>query len=387
MSKNTGNSAVMKQNNQKAILYALSYNTLSRADLARLLGLTRTSLSLHIDELLNQGLVQELGAGESTDRGRKPVMLDINPDYGYIGGIYLSREHCSVGITDMKGRILSSEETNIKSFSSPESASNKILEDWNSVVNSMNISVDKIIGLGISVPGPVDTLNGLILKPPDFEMWWHFPIAEYFNSRTGKSVIVENDANSLTLAEMRLGAGMKHNNFIFILVESNIGGGIVINGQLYQGVGGFSSEFGHCSIALDGRLCSCGNIGCLERYACIPALLMDSFSPEEQINSWKQVVDRAESGDIRCIKVIEREAEYISAVIINSINTLELEAVVLGGDLQYKPQLIISYIKNNVGRRMFTRDNRSLEILPSFLPAEAKVVAAGAIVISNFFLK
>jgi len=374
----------MKQNNQKAILNALFYENLSRADLARRLGLTRASLSDHMDELIASGLVMEMGAGKS-ELGRKPVLLDINPEFRFVGGLYMSRSICRLGLTDLKGRTVKSADIGISPDSFPNTVMDDAAKQWRMLMEYLGIGTEMIMGFGVSVPGPVNTEKGIILSPPLFERWHNYPIAEKLEKLLGVKVALENNASSLTLAEMRFGLGRECRNFIYIVVDSGIGGGLIQDGRFFRGVNGFGGEIGHTSIIFDGRRCSCGNIGCVERYACIPVLLKDMFSPEEGFVSWAQVVDGALSMDIRCMGVMEREAEYLACVLTNLVNVFEPEKIAFGGDLLYKPETIAAMLSDRLNRRAIMRGVRSTQVIPSMLTGEINVLAAATIAINEFF--
>lgn len=382
-----GNGADMKANNQNAILNILCQHDISCTEIARRLGLTRASVSNHTNELISNGLVLEIGAGESgkKGRGRKPTLLGINQDYGYVGGLYISRGACFVGLTDMKGDVLISAPVQRPADAAPTELLKSAVGILSELIIRANVSGERVIGLGVSVPGPVDTVNGIMLSPPDFKKWHNFPLTPLLSSMTGMNVLMENNATSLTLAEMRFGHGRDLHDFVYLVVDSGIGGGLVIGGKLFKGKNGFGSEIGHTSIMMNGRLCSCGNSGCLERYASIPVLLSEAFSNDEGMDSWRKIVDAAENNDEHCLTVMDREAEYLSTALVDIINVLEPEAVVFGGDLLYKPSLITRLLHDRIKNRMITRGYRDFRILPSALSDETGVQAAATVVLNDFF--
>ena len=378
-----GNVTELKQGNGAALLEALFYRSVSRAELARVSGLTRSAVSDHIDEMIMKGLICEIGAGEA-ERGRKPVLLDIDPTYGYYGGFYLSRSICRVGITDIKGNVLAGASLDAEMHSQPDDvivqASAKLL----GMLRDSGIPADKLIGVGASVPGPLDTKTGDIMMPPGFSLWHRYPLKKNLAEHIRRPVYAENNAASLTLAEIRFGYGRDHDSFIFILVDSGIGGGIVVNRRRLVGVGGYGSELGHTSIRQHGRMCACGNQGCLERYAAIPILLNDCFSPDEGVTTWKQVVDGAEKGDARCMEAMGREADHLAVTLVNFVNALEPQAIVFTGQIGYRPELFTRMLKERVCSSVIMRDIRQVEVLPSPLSVEYEILAAASIAIDAF---
>ncbi|HEY5584564.1 MAG TPA: ROK family protein, partial [Ruminiclostridium sp.] len=174
-------------------------------------------------------------------------------------------------------------------------------------------------------------------------------------------------------------------SFMLIVVDTGIGAGIIIDENIYRGVGGFGSEVGHTSIDINGKACSCGNRGCLESFASIPSVLKNIQRCDNNITTWKEIVDRALMGNEDCKKVIESEALYLSAGIVNAMNILELEAVILAGDIKYKPDMILNLIRMKVESSAITRDIHRLHIMNSTITENSEVKSAAAIVFEKFF--
>jgi predicted NBD/HSP70 family sugar kinase/biotin operon repressor len=379
MHKNTGNALAMKRSNQKAMLNLLFYKSMSRSELAKELKLTRAALGAHADELKSSGIIVESGTGAS-EAGRKPMLLDNNPAYKHVACLYMSRRESMMAITDLRGNAKASAQ--LEAGIAPEKAMDEIGSKWGSLLSESGIVHETLIYFTACVPGPVDAETGVMLTPPGMENWSHFPLGERLKSITGLDSLVENNAASLALAEMRFGLGRKFRNFLYIVIDSGIGGGMILDGQLFKGLRGFSAEIGHTSIDMHGRWCACGNVGCLERYASMPALLKDMFSPAD-ITSWSQVVEKALRGNMRCKDVMEKEADYLSIALANYVNLLEPEAIVFGGDLLHKPELIASLIMERVSRRSIM--HRNVPVLPSAIDSNAHALAAATIGINAFF--
>ncbi|MCL2003683.1 MAG: ROK family transcriptional regulator [Oscillospiraceae bacterium] len=382
--KHIGNATDLKANNSAAILRTLYDRSLSRSDLGRACGLTRAAVSDHIREMIADALVYETGSSRKVVRGRKPILLEINPSYAYFGGIYLSRSVCRYGITDLKGNTVASGSLDEMAHMRPNAVLDTVSARLLEMAEENRISPEKLAGIGVSVPGPVNTADGVILIPPKFGEWHRYPICQMLTSRTGRPVYVENNAAACTLAELHFGAGRTYESFLYLLVDSGIGGGIVVGGRRLMDRNGFGSEIGHTSIQTDGRYCDCGNRGCLERYASIPTVLRDYFAPEEGVTGWAQVVDMAEEGDKRCCEVIEHVAEYLSTTLITFINALEPQAVVLSGDLRYRPARILALISKRIQERSMMRDWRRVEVLASELDGSSDLLSAANIAIDAY---
>ena len=349
------NSADMKFQNRKLILNLIRKEPISRAELARRTGLTRAAVSIIVDELIAMELVFEIGTAKS-DFGRKPVLLDINPNSYYILGFDISRSHYTISIVNMKGVVIKKRKIELSEYLTVTAAIKKIVQEIRNMVDNKNLPFDKILGLGVSAPGPLDVYKGIILNPPNFDLWKEVNIVDILKEEFSFEIYLENNSVALALAEKIFGVGKMFRSSILLVVDTGVGAGIIINDELYRGVGGFGSEVGHTSINIDGKVCSCGNRGCLEVYASIPAILTEARKIDRNITSWNHIVDRALNGDKLAKELIDKEARYLSAGIVNSMNILELEAVVLTGYVLYKPELLLERIRYYVHRTSITRD-------------------------------
>ncbi|MBZ4665560.1 ROK family transcriptional regulator [Mahella sp.] len=378
------NSQYMKMSNRRRILNIIRKQKIFRAELARQTGLTRAAVTNIIDELKQEGIVIEREIGEA-DYGRKPVMLDINEDRYYAFGLYLSRAGCSLGIVNLKGGVVIRKQIDISHISSADDALTIIAAETESCIAETGIDRDRILGVGISAPGPLDSAAGIILDPPNFDIWKGIKISERLREKTNMKVSLENNSSALALAEKDYGIGKDFGSFMLMVVDTGIGAGIIIDDKLYKGVGGFGGEVGHISIDINGRRCNCGNKGCLETYASIPAVLKDVSRVCKNISTWEAVVDRAIDGDPFCKSVIERESAYLAAGIVNVLNLLELEAVVLTGYIRYKPEILIANIRDIVNAASITRGIRDKKIYISSLPEDIDIVSAASLIINEFY--
>lgn len=386
MKSNVKNSFYMKFANRQQILNIIRKGPTYRAELSRQTGLTRAAVSLIVDELVKDGIVFETGIGIS-DYGRKPVLLDINPSCHYAIGLNISRNGCSAGIINIKGKLISKTEICITGISSAPKALRIIKKSIGKLVDSSEIQIEKFLGIGISCPGPLDVHSGRILNPPNFTMWHNVNIVDELKNCFPFNVYLENNSTALTLAEKNYGKGTQYNNFILLVVDTGVGAGIVINDKLYRGFKGFGSEIGHTTIDINGEPCDCGNTGCLEVYASIPSILKRFHLNDLGISSWKDVVNRAKEHDKTCIDVIDREAKYLAAGIINIVNVLEPDAVILTGYINYEPRILLNKLSDIVNGAMITRDIHKLTISGSSIIEDADIVSAAAIAVNRFFSK
>ena len=265
MTQKPRNADYTKEYNRKAVLRILRRQAMSRAELARATGLTRAAASLIVEELLNAGVVTEL-VPQSAGRGRSATPLVLRPDSYYALAVDLARKGCTVGLCDIGGKLLQCREL-------PKQGD--MVAAIIGVLASLLETVDKskVLGIGISAPGPLDCESGRILNPPRFERWHGVDIGKRLSESLGLPAYLEHDVCAMALHQRNTGCSR---NFMLLFIDIGIGAAIVSDGEL---LGNFTGELGHTTIRFDGWLCECGSRGCLETYASIPALL------EKQVQS------------------------------------------------------------------------------------------------------
>ena len=292
---------------------------ISRAELARATGMTRAAASLIAEELLNAGVVTEL-APQSAGRGRSATPLVLRPDSYYALAVDLARKGCTVGLCDIGGKLLQCREL-------PEQGD--MVAAIIGALASQLETVDKsrILGIGISAPGPLDCESGRILNPPRFERWHGVDIGKRLSSALGLPAYLEHDVCAMALHQQNTGCSR---NFMLLFIDIGIGAAIVSDGEL---LGNFTGELGHTTIRFDGRLCECGNRGCLETYASIPALLEGSG-----FRDWFDLVDHADEPEAR--RLLDQEAVYLSAGLINLLNLIPVVGSII---------LLVWYCQDSTG--------------------------------------
>ncbi len=217
----------------------------------------------------------------------------------------------------------------------------------------------KLVSIGIGCPSPLDIEKGLVLSPSNMQNWVKFPIVYLFEQRFDVPVVLENDANAAALGEAVHGAGRGYKNIVYVTVSTGIGGGIIINGDIYHGVSHGAGELGHTIVQPDGIRCNCGSIGCVEsicagvhiarrareRMAAGEASLMNDLVSNLEEVSAKTVVDAVRSGDKLALEIWNETCRYLAIGIANSITLLAPEAVIIGGGISAAGDLLIEPIR------------------------------------------
>ncbi len=254
--------------NQQLVLRALhDHSPLSRADLARLTGLTRTSVGDLVGTLLDDGLIEEVGRGQSSG-GKSPILLRVAPDGRHVIGLDLGEAQFSGAVVNLRGTIL-------RSIHLPLDGRNgdAAVELVFQLVDALRADDwPPLLGIGIGAPGIIDTSTGTVRWSVNLN-WADVRLGPLLEQRYGVPVVVANDSHAAALAQLTFFHRPRPNNLIVIKVGRGVGAGIILNGQLFQGDGYGAGEFGHVSVGSANAPCRCGREGCLETMTSMRALV------------------------------------------------------------------------------------------------------------------
>jgi glucokinase len=249
------------------------------------------------------------------------------------------------------------------------------------------------VGIGMGAPGPLDRDRGIIVVAPNLG-WRDFPLRDLVSSRLGLPVTLDNDANCATVGEWWQGAARGGRTVVGFTIGTGIGGGVIIDGNLFHGASDVAGEVGHATIELNGRYCKCGNYGCLEAYASGPAIatrarevlvreesasmLPSMVGGQLELISAQTVYDAAKQGDAVAQEIVRDTARYLGAGIASLLNILNPDTVVVLGGVTAAGDTLFVPLRAEVRRRAFRPAVEAARILPAELPGTAGVVGAVA---------
>lgn len=376
------NAARMKERNYLRFFNELRLKPMTRAQIARRMDITRASTSLIADDLLSTGIIKE---GPSDETGRQSAkVLSWNAESFHIAGIYINRDHITTGISDFCGNVFDVRSTSIVDITSTDEAMSIAVDNIREMLENNNPAGD-FLGIGVASPGPLDTQTGIILDPPFFELFQNYPVADRLRDVFKCDVVLENDANALALAERSYGVTAESDRFLELLVDMGIGASLVLDGKLISGPSGLGNGFGHTSININGPKCDCGNNGCVEIYATIPRIVEVAKKLDPSLDSWHAIVDKSYTNNASALHVLHTEASYLATLIVNASNVLDIQAVIFAGDyILYRPAMILEEIEREVNRRITSRSERKITILPSQLPPKSKVISATNLITEKY---
>ena len=323
------NSSVMKQSNRKMVLGWIRRRPISRAELSDCTQLTRASITQIVDELMEDGLVTETESVGRNRLGRKQTQLAIVKDAMYIAGVNLRRKGYDLGVINLAGEVLW-QRSGATLGREVCTVLDEIAAQLMDAMRALEIPPERLYGVGVGAPGPLDRCGGTILNPPNFRLWHNVPIVQMLKARTGWNAFLANVSNAHALEELYFGIGREGvQNFMLLRVDEGVGAGIVLGGRLFSGPRGQCPEIGHVSIDRNGPACACGRRGCWERYISFPAVLQGT-----PFTSWPQVID-ALDGNPDADALFARVAENLAFEIANIANVFGLDRIVLSGNFVY----------------------------------------------------
>lgn len=363
---------------------------ISRAEIARRASLSRSTVSEIVETLLGTGLVAEAGVGDSRG-GRRPIVLEFQDAAGAIVGVDMGASHVAVIVTDLRGRILSSERMAHPVQMDPAGARALIRRLVDQCVDAAGPEIrTRIVGIGIAVPSPVDVRHPDRLSTIAMPAWEGRHGLEALLADLGGPVLVDNDANLGALAERWWGAAQGLDHFAFIKIATGIGAGHVIDGRIHRGASGVGGEIGHVAIDPRGETCNCGNRGCLTTFVGAPALAARIIAlrpvyPQSALAAGVPTVARLEEAaradDPLALQVVHEVAEHLGVAVAGMLNLMNPAAVILGGRIAGLGEKLIAPLRATALRRTFVPAAAATEIRASTLGSHGIALGAATLVL------
>jgi predicted NBD/HSP70 family sugar kinase len=380
---NVARSNTIRDINRQIVLnYVRELGPISRADIARETALQRSTVSLIVDELTDDGLIEEV-SGESTG-GRPPSLLSLRTANAVAIGVDLGTISTVIATSDLAGRLLSQEV-----FATDPDANNTTRKIAECALRLLSKSGGTIEGIGISFPGWVDPETTRSYAP--HFRWRDARIAEDVTQATALPVTIDNDANAAALAELWFGRPeiREVRDFILVLVEAGLGTGIVFDGQVYRGEGGTAGEFGHMTIGAGAPVaCAAGSTECWEAFASERAAVA-RYKKSAQHNgnddvNFTRLVDLAFRGEGNARSALKTTARYLGIGIANLIQGLAPETVIVGGPIVRAWPIIAADLKAAV-EASICRGLPSTPIISSTLGTQPTLMGALSLVLASKF--
>ena len=356
----------------------------SRADIARHTGRSRSTISEVVARLLDTGLVEEVGSGESRG-GRRPILIGFRDDAGVILGVDLGATHVSVILTDLRGSVLAWRDRAYPVRTDPSGAGKLVVELCRDCLTEWNGDGRLLMGIGVAVPSPVDPESPDRVLERIHPAWRGRAVLDRLDVAFGAPVFVDNDANLGAVAERWWGKALGVDDFLYLKVATGVGAGLMIGGEIYRGSTGVAGEIGHIVVDPRGPECVCGGRGCLATFVGTGALvertrdLLRSSPPSALADAdlnIKVIEDAALEDDPVALRIVHEAAHHLGIALAGVLNLLNPGSVVVGGSLARAGDRLLVPLREAVLRRTLVTSAAAAEIMVSELGPRATALGA-----------
>lgn len=362
---------------------------ISQADLARNSGLSRSTVSAIVADLLAAGLVMPSHLGH-TKSGRPPLVLRFNTQRHHIIGVEMGSSHVSVALCDLRGEVMWSRAEDQDVPNDPPGTL-RLIGELVDAARARPEAEGDLLAVGVAVPCPVDLITPDRLSPRLLPAWSEVRFAAQLHHRFGVRVFVDNDANCGALAEAWHGAGREVSDFTYIKVATGVGGGLIVNNQPFRGSSGIAGEIGHTSVDPNGRQCRCGLKGCLEAEIGSPALIEKAYEAlaagrasslaDRGPLKLSDVVACANAGDGLALELIAEAGHYLGVAVANLLNLFNPARVVIGGRLAEAGDHLFVPLRRTVRDRALWTSIERADVVTALLGDEQEAVGAATLVL------
>jgi len=385
-SSDSGSLRSLRELNRGRVIDALrERGTASRAEIARATGLSRSTVSSIVTDLMEAGLVSEpgeaTGVAFGAHGGRPPVLLSLDKSAGLALGVDFGHTHLRVAVSDLSHEILAEagQELDVD-HSAPEGldAAEQLVRQ---VVAEAGVDGNRVLGVGMGLPGPINRSTGAVGSSSILPGWVGVDAATEMGRRLGLPVHVENDANLGALAEFVWGSGKGHSNVVYIKLSSGVGAGLLFAGRLHQGAGGTAGEIGHTPAQHGTAICRCGSRGCLETVASARAIAEQLGVSRGEPVSTKEMLELTADGDPAASRLISEAGREIGVALAGLCNLLNPDCVIIGGDLSGAGELITEPVMESIRRYAITSAAEQVSVVAGVLGERAELLGALALVL------
>ena len=357
----------------------------SRSALISRTGLARATITTLVADLIASGVVEELDdtGGSSRRAGRPAQPLSIVASAAYAAAVDIGHQHVRVAVCDAGGTSVWERAAAVDVDHTPTQTLDLAAGLVEEALRSQDIPRERVLGVGIGIACPVETRNDTLYAEGIMADWVGVRPADELAHRTGLNAQLINDANAGALAESLYGAGRNCDHMIYVRLSAGIGAGIVTNGQLQTGGNGLAGEVGHLQVDPDGRVCRCGNRGCLETVAS-PVAIADLLA-----HSWNRRVDTDElfrllaAGDHGAKRAVEDAGEAVGRCIAAMVTLFDPELVVVGGELATAGEMLFEPMGRSIRRHVMPRSAKHHRVVAGELGDRAAVLGAAGLVLAK----
>ncbi len=354
----------------------------TRAELAKLTGLARSTVGARVDALLATGLLAPSGEAASTG-GRPPARFAFNPEARVVIGADIGATHGRVALTDLSGRPIREIGEELDITDGPEVVLDWLVATTRRLLDDTGRDASDLVGIGIGLPGPVEHSTGRPMRPPIMPGWDGYDVPSRVRRSFDVPVLVDNDVNIMALGEHAT-AHPDVEHLLFVKVATGIGAGIISGGRLHRGAVGAAGDLGHVAAPHAPEvLCSCGNLGCLEAVASGPAISKSLKEIGISAENNADIVALVRGGNVPTAHAVRQAGRTIGEVLATCVSLLNPEVIVIGGSLVQAGESLIAGVREVVYGRSLPLATGGLQIVVASTGVQAAVIGAATMVIQH----
>jgi len=388
----------IKTENQTSILqYVFRNGETTIPALAESLGMSKPTVTALVDELVRRKYLKESGIGVSAV-GKRPKLYDFHAGAGAVIALHFGVKALQCALFDLKLNLLKRNHLPVDNRDVAHTLEEVIRE-----VGAMTAYAEArgipVLGIGASIPGVIESRQGVLINAAHMERWQAVPIGAYLGEKLRLPVWADNESRNMAVAEKWFGCGKESNHFVTIQTKEGIGTGIIVNGNIYRGKDNSAGEFGHTTIDMNGPVCRCSNVGCWELYAEESAFLqrlVDSATADPNAaGEFKRRLAEGETPDYRLVEAcssrgdewlrtqVQEYARMLAIGIVNIVNALNPEMIVLHGDIRHLGQPFLDTVTAIVRKRALVPSNHRVTFRFSSFVEDSKIIGAASLALKE----
>jgi glucokinase-like ROK family protein len=360
-----------------------SGQAVTRAELAAVTGLARSTVSQRVDRLIEHGYVVEAGEGPSHG-GRPPMVLGFDREAGVVLAADLGATHCRLAVCDLDGEPLAEDTEDLAIALGPDHVLAWVADRFDELLATVGREPEDVRGIGVGLPGPVEFAAGRAVNPPIMPGWDGVAVSERLQERFAVPVLVDNDVNIMALGEYVSVLRDTAEDMLFVKVGTGIGCGIVAGGRVHRGAQGAAGDIGHIRLADHAEaMCRCGNRGCVEALAGGAALARQLTDLGFEARDSREVVSLVRAGNAAAVRLVREAGRMLGEVLAGIVNFFNPKVIVIGGDVSEADEQLLAGVREIVYQRSTALATRHLQIRRSQLGDRAGVYGAAAMVLDE----
>ncbi|GAV46285.1 ROK family transcriptional regulator [Streptomyces acidiscabies] len=379
-------------NRYEVLRQIIARSPTSRQELAAETGLSLATVATLVGELLDLGMITEVGFEDSAG-GRPRGLVAVNARGGALIGVDIAETYVHVELYDLGLNVLARAQERMRPGQSrPEQVVAHIAAATGSVVAQAGVDAARVLGVGVSMPGQVDRATGVSEYAPNWD-WHDVPLLDLLAEHIAYPLYLDNPLRACAVAELWFGAARGHGDAVVVILGTGVGAGLILGGAVHRGVSSSAGEWGHSTLVLDGRLCHCGNHGCVETYVGAPGIMQNIrelsprsplLHPEDQSATLDALAAGLAEQDPIAVKVVQDLARYLGAAIADLVNVLNPEVVVLGSWVALRlGEPLVREVREAVARHALKRPMAATEIVLSPILTDSVCLGAATLALEG----